>query len=185
MAQTLIALRSPDNTWSMPLVLQGPLTLDFPYSVACSADGAFIAVGYAEDLNSGGTGYVSVLRPVGSFIPSNLIVTGSLCVYHNTTINAALKVAGNIHLNGTLITGTSGLVVPCAPTLSDSRIKDNIVTLDPTDALATIKKLKPVKFSWISAPTLLRPYFAKATKGNQKKTLASSRRKWRRYFRIG
>jgi hypothetical protein len=143
-----IALRGPDNNWTVPFILTKPTASNLGASIACSADGNFIVAG-APTANSD-LGEVFIFSPVGSFIPNNTVVTGSLCVYSQTTIDSALQIAGNIHTNNTILTGTSGNVVACAANLSDRRVKDNIMPLSASSALATIRALKPVTFDWIN-----------------------------------
>src|SRR4029077_13953950 len=117
-------------------------------SIACSADGAFIVAG-APGVNSN-QGAAYIYQPIGSFFPNYAVITGSLCVYHQTTIDSNLLVRGNIHLNGTIVTGTSAHVTACTATLSDKRIKNNVQALSPDDALATLRALQPVTFDFIS-----------------------------------
>src|SRR4029077_12799715 len=111
-------------------------------------DGAFIVAGAPGNNSNQGDAYI--YQPVGSFVPNDTVVTGSLCVYHQTTIDSNLLVRGNIHLNGTIVTGTSAHVTACAVTLSDKRIKNDVQALSPDDALATLRALKPVTFDFIS-----------------------------------
>jgi hypothetical protein len=147
----LILLRGPNNHWSSVASFSGAAALDnLGLSCACSADGSVIAAGAPQAL-SGGTGYAVVLRSIGTTIPNDTVVSGSLCVYHRTTLDSSLKVAGNIHLQGTLVTGTAGHVTACTvPTSSpsDKHIKDDIAQLDPHKVLEIIRSLQPVTFAW-------------------------------------
>jgi hypothetical protein len=144
-----IALRGPNNSWSVPFI-RLPQGSEFRLgnSIACSADGNFVIAG-APGTN-GGTGEAIVFRPAGSFIPNDAVITGSLCVYNQTTIDSTLKIAGNIHTNNTILTGTAGRVTACSAVISDKRVKENITRLNPHDALALIRALKPVTFDWIN-----------------------------------
>jgi hypothetical protein len=144
----VIALRGPNNVWSTPFVRRStPVQNALGCSIACSADGAFILAGASSSGANDGAAFV--FRPVGSFVPNDTVITGSLCVYNRTTIDAALKIAGNIHLNGTVITGTAGRVVPCSAVLSDERTKDTIKPLDTNEAVEKIRALQPIQFNWI------------------------------------
>ena len=145
-----IALRGPNNSWTIPFARsrQGS-EFNLGSAIACSADGNFVIAG-APGTNSG---EALVIRPIGSFIPNDAVITGSLCIYNQTTIDSALKIAGNIHTNNTILTGTTGKVVACTANISDRRVKDTIMPLNPHDALAMIRTLKPVTFDWINPET--------------------------------
>jgi hypothetical protein len=138
-----IDFRSPDNNWTQPFNFTGHLAnAAFGFSVALSADGAFAAVG-APDLSGVTSGTVSMFSPIGSLIPSDAIITGSLCVYSQVNVNGDLFVTGSIFTNGFVV---SGGVTPCTP--SDLRIKKNIQPLLFEHAWKQLKKLKPVTFTW-------------------------------------
>lgn len=140
-----IAVRGPDNQWTLPFAIVDNIGTALGTYASCSGDGAFVVTG-APEANSS-QGQVFIFRSTGSFVPNDTVVTGTLCVYKRTTIDAALKVAGNIHLNNAIITGT-GLVTACTAVLSDKHTKNNITTLDPAQALATLRALHPVTFVW-------------------------------------
>lgn len=146
-----IAVRGPNNIWTMPFIRSTPgEAFSLGAGIACSADGAFVIAG-APGFNSlRGAAYI--FRPVGSFVPNDTVVTGSLCVYSNTTIDSTLHVQGNIHLNGTIVTGTAGQVTACTTNLSDKRVKTDITPLSHEDIRAQLHALQPVTFDW----TLLR-----------------------------
>src|SRR4029077_16143937 len=128
-----IALRGPNNTWSMPFLQSTPgVRTSLGASIACSADGAFVVAGVPGFNSTQGAAYI--YQPVGSLVPNDTVITGSLCVYHQNTNDSNLLVRGNIHLNGTIVTGTSGQVTACAATLSDKRIKNDVQALSPDDA---------------------------------------------------
>jgi hypothetical protein len=154
-----LVVRGPDSRWSTITKFPGSTTGDqLGWSCACSADGAIIAGG-ATQVDSSGTGYAVVLRSIGSTIPKDTVVSGSLCVYHRTTLDSTLKVAGNIHLQGTLVTGTAGHVTACTvPTSSpsDKHIKDDIVPLDPHKVLEIIRSLRPIHFSFNDSTEAIR-----------------------------
>jgi WD40 repeat protein len=155
-----LMVRGPDNRWSTVTRFPGStITEDqLGWSCACSADGAIIAGGATQNANLG-TGYAVVLRSIGATIPNDTVVSGSLCVYHRTTLDSTLKVVGNIHLQGTLITGTAGHVTACTvPTVSpsDKRIKDDIAQLDPHKVLEIIRSLRPIHFSFNDSTEIIR-----------------------------
>jgi hypothetical protein len=146
-----IFLRGPNKHWSNVATFSGATSGDdLGFSCACSADGSVIATG-APQVTLASTGYAILLRSIGTTIPNDTVVSGSLCVYHRTTVDSSLKVAGNIHLQGTLVTGTTGHVTTCTvPTSSpsDKRIKNDIAHLDSRKVLEIIRSLQPIHFTW-------------------------------------
>ena len=146
-----VALRSPDNIWSIPSAFTGhTASSGLGRSVACSADGAFMVAG-GPDLPGATPGSASIFRPTSALIPADTIISGAsinpkLCINVNMIVDADLRVTSSIFVNGSIITGG---VTPCM-TPSDGRLKTDIEPLTPEAAYEQLKQLMPVTFNWIN-----------------------------------
>ncbi len=135
------------NRWQLRYVLS-PVALasgdTFGATTMVAADGAFVIAGAPGA--SGGIGNAYVYSPLCTDMPTDLAITGTLCVAKNVTIDGNLVVQKSISYGGTQNPGVS--VLPCGICSSDMRLKHTIEELKGSEAIQLLKKLRPVTFYW-------------------------------------
>ena len=92
-------------------------------------------------LNSTVGSYIDFSTPGEDYRGKILYNNESQCMdfYTNTTVNARIDSTGSLTITGDFAAFTS---------ISDARLKENVVSIDGNSALNIVNDLKPVTFSW-------------------------------------
>lgn len=126
-----------DNSWEKLVDIPVPFTSTL---MAFSRDGSTLVIPFCRSTNSS----VAIFKTGCNAVQQQLVVTGSTCM-DQVYVNGSLFVTGSLISGGSAITGSSALCSVCP---SDQRIKKDFEALDGADALALVKSLQPVSFSW-------------------------------------